>query len=204
MPDIVTGDTKPPTETPKDTMMKEYSQDTAKATAVVVLGLGDGPLKAVHNDTNKLAKLRTLLTTHYASQTTSKNLTLLKEVITVHCSSGMPLDYHVADLEVFFKKLSAAGHSLAELLRLRGFLSSLSGSSASELTIAAIRTIDETKATYEAVVSCLLDEANVFHGYNVAVARLVASNYSIHQRTGVHLESRPRVFKWDGSINKNN
>ena len=68
----------------------------------------------------------------------------------------MQLAAHLANLELVFKKLSAAGHDLDELFQV-SVLSSLAGVPDVEPTIAAIRTMEEKNATWEAVTSRLLD-----------------------------------------------
>ena len=103
--DVFTGDLAPPPETTGETEKKVYAQTTAKATAVLLLGLGERPLKAVQTDGDKPPTLWARLSTRDASKATSTKLMLLLELFTMRYSAGMQLAAHVANLELVFWKL---------------------------------------------------------------------------------------------------
>ena len=62
-----------------------------------------------------------------ASKTTSTKLNLLKEAFGHKPAPGTPLANQVAEMELIFTKLSAAGHDLERMLQVSFLLSSLSG-----------------------------------------------------------------------------
>ena len=84
---------------------------------------------------------------------------LLNEVFNLKFTPGASMTDHVADLELSFTKLSAAGQDFNKLLQVSVLLSSITGVADYEATVAAIRTMDEGKATWEAVTSHLIDES---------------------------------------------
>ena len=193
---LVEGTAVSPGETATEEQKAAHEKLRAKAVAVLILGLGDRPLKAVQKDAGNPATLWKRLSSRYASKTTSTKLMLLNEVFTHKFSAGTALADHIADLELVFTKLSAAGHDLDELLQVSALLSSLEGVSDYEPTIAAIRTMDESKTTWEAVTSRLLDEANERGQTSSSGARLATTSATRGHNASrsVHFDAHPRVL----------
>ena len=196
---LVTGQLVAPSDSAAADEKAAFAKLKAKATALLILALGNRPLKAVQKHEGDPATMWTKLTSRYASKTTSTKLMLLNEVFNQKYLGGTSLADHIADLELGFTKLAAAGQDLDELLQVSALLSSLSGLSDYESTIAAIRTMDESKATWELVTSRLIDEFNERSQTTEAEARLaLTSAASPTPRTQrgrrVNFEPHPRVI----------
>lgn len=173
--DLVNGKVSKPGDTASSDERAAYAKLMARAKALIILGLGDRPLKAVQKHADDPATLWAKLALRYASKTTSTKLMLLNEVFNHRYTAGTALVDHIADMELSFTKLSAAGQDLDELLQVSALLSSLSGIPDYEPTIAAIRTMDEAKATWETVTSRLIDESHERNQASSAEARLAVS-----------------------------
>ena len=120
----------------------DHHKRKAKAAALLVMALGNRPLKVVQKWADDPKILWDKLVARFASKTTSTKLMLLNEVFNLRFTAGSSMSDHVADLELSFTKLSSTGQEFNELLQVSVLLSSIAGVADFEPTVAAIRTME--------------------------------------------------------------
>lgn len=138
--------------------LSDYNKKRKRAVALMVLALGDKPLKAVQKYSKDPKEMWTKLTGRYAGKTTSNKLSLMNEIFSRKLEHGESISDHIAELELSFTKLENAGQKIQDLMQVSILLSSLKECDEYESTIAAIKTMDEEKATWDAVSNRLIDE----------------------------------------------
>ena len=209
---LVDGSEIAPAEDSDATKAAEFRKRKSKAAALLVVSLGDRPLKAVQKWAKDPATLWAKLVERFASKTTSTKLMLLNEVFNVKFTASSSMTDHIADLELSFTRLAAAGQNFDDLLQVSILLSSIAGMPDFEPTVAAIRTMDKSKATWEAVCSRLIDEAKErasqldSAGASLAFTAGSANRQSNGQsRTRrVHVEAHPRAMNQSNHRNNEN
>ena len=89
--DLVSGAETNPAADATLEVKNEFAKRKAKAAALLILDLGDRPLKAVQKHADEPATLWAKLTPRHASKTTSTKLMLLNEAFGHKCVTGTPL-----------------------------------------------------------------------------------------------------------------
>ena len=172
---IVLGTETGPTEETGFLANELFSKRKKKAMSILIKGLGDKPLKSIQRYASDPVAAWAKLLERYASKTSSTRMMLLNELLHLKLNPSVDMTDHIATFELTLSKLSAAGYDLDKLLQVTLLLSSISGSPDYEPTVAAIRTMDEDKATWEAVCSRLIDESKERAAASAAEANLALS-----------------------------
>lgn len=129
-----------------------------KASALIIVSLEDKPLKVVQKFSKYPQKMWERLEARYAAKKISNKLSILHEIFSKTYTAGDDLSDFIRDLETSFSKLENAGQTLTELLQVSVLLTSLKECEEFQATVAAIRTMEETNATWESVTTRLIDE----------------------------------------------
>lgn len=185
-------------QVPEDPVeLVNFNRKKGKARSIIINALGDRPLKAVQKHSANPLQMWEKLTERYAGQTTSNKLMTLNETFSKILHPGDSIQDHIGDLEVCFTKLANAGQQFNELLQVSILLNSIRDCVEYEPTVAAIRTMDEDKATWDIVTARLIDEYKdrKNNGPHLEDSRLAYMRAGRESASGVSRSTRYRPYK---------
>ena len=127
-------------------LQESFDKRKKKAAALIIIALGDKPLKVVQENSKSVFDVEKLIT-RSAGKTTGNKLTLLNEVFSKSFLTEEIMCDYIRDLETAFTKLENAGIPLTDIIQVALLLGSIKNCPDHEATVAAIRTIDGDKTT---------------------------------------------------------
>ena len=154
---VVMGDEPVPESTEGSDEYKIYLDKIRKARAVIVMALGDRPLRAVQTAEGPM-EMWSKLHERYAGSTTASKIGVLTTLMNTRYESGEDIRDYIAKFETMFNRLEIMGSHIDEAMQVAILLVSLLNDETLSSTVAAIKTMDEEKATWDYVTSRLMEE----------------------------------------------
>ena len=145
---------------PEDDKSEKYStfmEKMRKARAVLITALGNKPLRVVQTASDPLEMWRKLHD-RYAGSSSASKIGVLTSLMNKKYSPGKDMGEYLTELESMFNRLCSMGMPIAEPMQVAILLVSLGCEEEMAGTVAAIKTMDEDRATWDYVSSRLLEE----------------------------------------------
>lgn len=145
---------------PLDEASTEYTLYTEKcrmARAVIVTSLGDKPLRVIQNAKTP-EEMWKKLNARYEAASTANKINLLTSLINIRYQSAKDMGDFISELETHFNKLACMGLPIVEEMQVAILLVSVMHEESMKSTVAALKTVDADRATWDSVCSRLLEE----------------------------------------------
>jgi gag-polypeptide of LTR copia-type len=137
--------------------MQPTEEEKRKATAIIINGIGDKPLRVVAGYMSNPKLMLQKLRERYASSNLSTRMSLMAELQSLRYKSGDMSDY-VDRCSALLDRLESMDSKMPPELAIIMFMHSMNGKY--EATIAALRTLGDEKLTWEDVTTRLIEEYN--------------------------------------------
>lgn len=147
--------------------LQDFNKRKREASAILITSSRDEPFQVMQKHSRSPTKMWAKICARDASRTTSNKLSLFTEAFSKTKESESISD-HITVLETVFAQLEDAGQSFEELMQVSILLSSITDDRHYEAAIAAIRTMDEEKTTWEYVTVRLLEKSKEKTSQNLA------------------------------------
>lgn len=134
-----------------------YAEKVSMARAIIVTALGDKPLRVIQNSPSP-KEMWDKLRARYEAATTANKINLLTALVNTRYESGKDLGDYFAELETYFNRLAGMGLPVAEEMQVAILLVSVMHEETLKGTVAALKTVEDSKATWNNVCSRLLEE----------------------------------------------
>lgn len=154
--DVVIGEETPP-EDVTSAVYSAYLKKARKARAILVMGLGNKPLRVVQNSADPYT-MWSKLHERYAATTTANKISVLTNLMNMRYIPGKDMGEYLCEFETLFNRLECMGSPQSDDMQVAILLVSIMHEDTLSGTIAAIKTMDESKATWDYVSSRLLEE----------------------------------------------
>ena len=153
---VVNGEDPVPDST-DSVSCEKYMRNLRKARTIIITALGDKPLRAVRSATDPSSMWKKLHE-RYAASTTASKIAVLTSLIRMRYTAEQDMGEYLSQLESLFSRLDAIGSSIQTDMQVAILLVSLSSHESLSGTVAAIKTMDEEKATWGFVSGRLIEE----------------------------------------------
>lgn len=128
-----------------------------KARAIIINALGDKPLRVVQTATGPKDMMEKL-SERYAASTTANKIAVLTSLIHTRYDREKNMGEYLSEMESMFNKLAAMKLPIAPELQVAILLVSMTAEESLSGTVSAIKTMDESRATWEYVSGRLIEE----------------------------------------------
>jgi len=145
---------------PQDNTSAEYLtylDRERKAKAIIITALGNKPLRVIQS-VESPSEMWVKLGDRFAAATTANKIAVLSAFMNKRYESGKDMGEYLADIETLFNKLAAMGMALVEPMQVAILLVSISSVDSFQGTVAAIKTMEDHKATWDYVSGRLIEE----------------------------------------------
>ena len=158
-PSEASSATHPTTQSPTSTIfvIQPTEDEKRKATAIIINGIGDKPLRVVAGYMSDPKLMLQKLRERYASSNLSTRMSLMAELQALRYKSSDMSDY-VDRYAAILDRLESMDSKVPPELAIIMFMHSMNGKY--EATIAALRTLGDEKLTWEDVTTRLIEEYN--------------------------------------------
>ena len=146
---------------PGDEGYEKFLLNSKKAKAIMVQALGDRALRSVQTARSPL-EMWTKLQQRYAAQTNCSKISILSGLMNKRYKPGTDMSDHVAELESDVNRLAAMNCVINEDLQVAILITSVSEVSSFSSTVAAIKTMRSSDATWAYISSRLIEESKQF------------------------------------------
>lgn len=126
--------------------------------AIINTSLGDKPLRVVQSCVYPVDMFAKLIE-RYSASTTANKISVMKNLINTRYDGTKEMGEYISEMESVFNKLAVMGSPMSDDMQVAFLLVSLSSEESLSGRLAAVKTMEASKATWDYVSGRLLEEA---------------------------------------------